>query len=90
MIEIGDKYRLSSDKYQFILGTASKGTRKDTGEEFVSYSDSYYPTIKQVINKITSDNLMTGLNEYSDLKELVLFMKQSQAEMIELLKGVKR
>jgi len=43
-----------------------------------------------VINKITSDNLMTGLNEYSDLKELVLFMKQSQAEMLELLKGVKR
>ena len=90
MIEIGDKYRRSSDKYQFILGTASKGTRKDTGEEFVSFSDSYYPTIKQVINKITSDNLMTGLNEYSDLKELVLFMKQSQAEMVELLKGVKR
>jgi hypothetical protein len=47
MIEIANKYRLTSDKYQWILSEKRIGHDKN-GVEKIQWDKTYYPRLEQV------------------------------------------
>ena len=63
MIEVGDKYRIDSDKYQFILLTkrAVKPKTKDgeavTPKNEFTWDKSYFTKIEQVCRAIADEEL---------------------------------
>lgn len=50
-IEIGDRYRLKRDKYQWILTRLRHGENKK-GEPVVTTSNTYHATLDQVAKKL--------------------------------------
>jgi hypothetical protein len=52
MITIGDNYRITSDKYNWILETRRTGKVKATGEDKDVWEQTYHPNFAQVAHKI--------------------------------------
>jgi len=96
MIYIGNKYRISSDKYQFILGTSSESTKKPPagspqgtkGEDYLSWADTYHPNLDQIARKITTDSAMNGVHEAESMVDLLFMLDAAIGEISNLLNEV--
>jgi len=53
-IEIGSKYVITKDKYQYVLTENKEGTSKD-GNPIITSKDSYHASLQQIASKILFD-----------------------------------
>lgn len=53
-IEIGSKYVITKDKYQYVLTENKEGTSKD-GNPIITSKNSYYASLQQIASKILFD-----------------------------------
>lgn len=71
---IGEDYKLTADKMQFILSTRYVGKDKKTQQPKDQWSETYHPTFKQVANYICERELKESLQE--DLKTAISSFEQ--------------
>ncbi|MCG8709214.1 DUF5405 family protein [Brenneria sp. 4F2] len=78
-ISIGEKYVITSDKYQYILQEKKiKKEGKDIGQEYLS-TIGFYPKLSQLISRLCHLEIMT-----SDVQTLQAFEQRINRLSIEI------
>ena len=92
MITIGEGYRLTADKDQYILKIGRPSKRKDTGEIYTTWEDSYFPRIQHVANAIMNAEMFGSLslctkNDLSALDDVADLLEDSCLKLCSAIEG---